>query len=312
MSKIPVVSRRRALMRALAAGAVAPMLPALAGTEAGSKVLRKPIPATGERIPVIGLGTSGVFEVGSSEAERRGPLQALAALQGLGNAMVDTSPMYGEAEQVIAELLPKLPEPSRFFLATKVWTRGKRAGIQQMNESSRLLGSATIDLMQVHNLVDWRTHVNTLRDWKAGGRIRYIGITHYREDAHDDLMRVMQALPDLDFVQVNYSLLEAAAERRLLPMALDRGIAIIANRPFARGGWFSLTRGRSLPAWATEQGIGSWAQFGLKWIVSHPGVTCSIPGTGNAKHMLDNMQAASGQLLDQATRERMRNYLRDI
>jgi diketogulonate reductase-like aldo/keto reductase len=311
MSNTPFDRRRRAVLRALAAGAATPMLPALAA-DAGNTVLRKPIPASGERLPVVGLGTSGVFEVGSSEAERRGPLQALAALQGLGNAMVDTSPMYGEAEQVIGELLPKLPRPAGFFLATKVWTRGKRAGVAQMNESSRLLGSATIDLMQVHNLVDWRTHVDTLREWKARGRIRYMGITHYRDDAHADLMRVMQALPDLDFVQVNYSLLEPAAENRLLPLALERGTAIIANRPFARGGWFRLTRGRSLPAWAAEAGIGSWAQFGLKWIVSHPAVTCTIPGTGNARHMLDNMQAASGQFLDQATRQRMRDYLQDI
>jgi diketogulonate reductase-like aldo/keto reductase len=312
MKDTPFDSRRRSLLRALAAGAATPLLPASAAANAGTGLLRKPIPASGERLPVVGLGTSGVFEVGSSEAERRGPLQALTALQGLGNAMVDTSPMYGEAERVIGELLPQLPEPSRFFLATKVWTRGKRAGIEQMNESARLLGSATLDLIQVHNLVDWRTHVDTLREWKVSGRIRYMGITHYREDAHDDLMRVMQAVPDLDFVQVNYSLLEPAAEQRLLPLARERGVAIIANRPFARGGWFRLTRGRDLPAWATELGIGSWAQFGLKWIVSHPAVTCTIPGTGNARHMLDNMQASSGQFLDRTTRQQMRDYLRDI
>jgi len=300
---------RRALLRALAAGAAAPLLPGIAGAAATQKIIHKPIPASGENLPVVGIGTSGVFEVGSSEAERQGPLEALAALQGLGNAMIDTSPMYGEAEQVIGDLLPLLPSPARFFMATKVWTRGRQRGIAQMQASMRLLRAPVIDLMQVHNLVDWRTHITTLRDWKARGMIRYIGITHYREDAHDDLMRVMQAVPDLDFVQVNYSLLEPAAEQRLLPLAQERGVAIIANRPFARGGWFSLTRGKALPAWAPEMGISSWAQFGLKWIVSHPAVTCTIPGTGKAKHMLDNMQAARGELADQPTRTRMQNHL---
>jgi diketogulonate reductase-like aldo/keto reductase len=217
--------------------------------------------------------------------------------------------MYGEAERVIGELLPRLPAPRDFFLATKVWINGRQPGIDQMNNSFRLLGTAVIDLMQIHNLVDWRTHIATLRDWKARGRIRYIGITHYHRGAHDDLMRVMQALPDLDFVQVNYSLLEPHADRHLLPMAQERSVAVIANRPFGGGGWFGITRGHPLPEWAQTRGIHSWAQFALKWVVSHPAITCAIPGTSNPKHMLDNMQAGRGILLDAATRERMQNLV---
>ena len=295
---------RRRFLQLLAAASSIPMT-ATAFASAETKPIRKPIPSSGERIPVIGVGTSGVFEVGESLAERQGPLEVLAALQQIDHAMIDTSPMYGEAEQVIGELLPLLPRRNNFFLATKVWTNGRRSGINQMNNSFRLLGTDRIDLMQIHNLVDWRTHLQTLRDWRAAARIRYIGITHYHERAHDDLAKVIRRIPDLDFLQVNYSLMEPEAERLLLPLCADRGIAVIANRPFARGSWFSLTRGRALPDWAQEMGIGSWAQFALKWIVSHPTITCSIPGTGKAKHMLDNMQAGMGGLPDQATRQRM-------
>ncbi|RME34904.1 MAG: aldo/keto reductase [Gammaproteobacteria bacterium] len=274
--------------------------------------IRKPIPSSGETLPVIGLGTSRVFDVSGSGAALDGLLEVLAALAAFDNAMIDTSPMYGEAERVVGELLPRLNRPVRFFLATKVWTRGREAGIAQMDRSFRLLGAKVIDLMQIHNLLDWRTHIGTLREWKAAGRIRYLGITHYREDAHDDLMRVMRELPDLDFLQVNYSLLEPAAERRLLPLARERGVAVIANRPFGRGAWFRRTRGRPLPEWVQEAGIGSWAQFALKWIVSHPAITCAIPATAKARHMLDNLQAARGSLPDEAMRRRMRELARTL
>jgi len=295
--------KRRRLLQLLAAAPSLPWLPVTASP--GAVTIRKAIPSSGEKIPVIGIGTSRVFEVGESQAERQGPLEALAALQRFDNAMIDTSPMYGEAEQVIGELLPLLPQPTKFFLATKVWTDGRQSGIDQMNASLRLLGTEQIDLMQIHNLVDWRTHIHTLRDWKAAGRIRYIGITHYHQGAHDDLADVIRQIPDLDFLQVNYSLMEPEAERQLLPMCADRGIAVIANRPFARGSWFSLTRGRKLPGWAHEMGIGSWAQFALKWTVSHPAIACAIPGTSKAKHMFDNMQAGMGELPNQAVRGRL-------
>ncbi len=308
MTKKPVDLKRRLLLQAIGALPVAGM--ARAGTP--PKTIRKRIPSSGELIPVIGLGTSGVFEVGGSAAERQGPLETLAVLQRLGNAVVDTSPMYDEAEQVIGELLPSLPVTPPFFLATKVWTRGRAAGMAQMENSFRLLGTDVIDLMQIHNLLDWRTHILTLREWKQQGRIRHIGITHYRDDAHDDLARVIRQLPDLDFVQLNYSLLEPAAEKWLLPLCAERGIAVIVNRPFVRGGWFSLTRGNPLPDWATELGIQSWAQFALKWVVSHPAVSCTIPGTGKAKHMLDNAQAGVGELLDARTRAHMQQFIREL
>lgn len=295
--------RRRRLLQLIAASGA---LPLAAGAKLDThQIMKKPIPSSGEKIPVIGIGTSRVFEVGASPTERQGPLEALAELQRFGNAMIDTSPMYGSAEQVIGDLLPRLPGTQAFFLATKVWTNGRQAGIEQMNRSFQRLGTQQIDLMQIHNLVDWRTHIHTLRDWKAEGRIRYIGITHYHEGAHDDLAEVIRQIPDLDFLQVNYSLMEPEAERRLLPLCADRGIAVIANRPFARGSWFSLTRGKPLPGWAGELGISSWAQFALKWIVSHPAITCAIPGTGKARHMRDNMQAGMGTLPDQAARRQM-------
>jgi len=309
MSNDIVNLKRRRLVQALCA---LPLSGSLLSAPSAQPLIRKAIPSSGELLPVIGLGTSGVFEVGDSASERQGPFETLVALQQLGNAMVDTSPMYDEAEQVIGELLPSLPAPAHFFLATKVWTRGRAAGIAQMNDSFRLLGTGVIDLMQIHNLLDWRTHILTLREWKLQGRIRYSGITHYRDDAHDELARVIQQLPDLDFVQVNYSLMEPAAEQQLLPMCAERGIAVIANRPFARGGWFSLTRGRPLPAWSGDYGIDSWAQFALKWIVSHPAVTCTIPGTGKRKHMLDNMQAGFGSLLEAPTRARMQRLMLDL
>ena len=313
MSNQPIDRKRRSLLRALGALPLVPgLLHAGSSSPGSSGIVRKQIPSSGEKIPVIGIGTSRVFEVSESRAERQGPLEALSALQQLGNAMIDTSPMYGEAEQVIGELMPLLPKPAGFFLATKVWTHGRQSGIEQMNNSLRLLGSDRIDLMQIHNLVDWRTHIETLREWKSQGRIRYIGITHYREDAHAELMDVMANIPDLDFVQVNYSLLEPAAEQRLLPMAGEHGVAVIANRPFGRGNWFNLTRGKTLPDWVKEMGISSWAQFALKWIVSHPAIICTIPGTGNARHMLDNIQVALTPLAMEHNRTRMTGLVKDL
>jgi len=306
MSDKTIDRKRRALLQAIG---TLPLAAGLARAGVPQDTIRKAIPASGETLPVIGIGTSRVFDVGDSEAELRGPLEALAALQSSGNAMIDTSPMYGEAERVIGELLPRLPARPDFFLATKVWIDGRQNGIEQMDNSFRLMGVKVIDLMQIHNLVDWRTHIGTLRDWKARGRIRYIGITHYHRGAHQELMRVMQALPDLDFVQVNYSLLEPEAAQHLLPMAQERSVAVIANRPFGGGRWFGMTRAHPLPDWVQALGIDSWAQFALKWVVSHPAITCAIPGTSNAKHMLDDMQAGRGILLDAETRERMQGFI---
>jgi diketogulonate reductase-like aldo/keto reductase len=212
--------------------------------------------------------------------------------------------MYGAAESVAGDLAADLGVTGRLFLATKVWTSGRQAGVTQMEQSLRRLRARRLDLMQIHNLLDWRTHLRTLRDWKAAGRIRYLGVTHYTAGAYDELERVLRDEP-LDFVQVNYSLGEREAERRILPLARDRGIAVLVNRPFAEGGLFQRVRGKALPAWAAEVDCESWAQIFLKWILAHPAVTCAIPATSRPQHLVDNMKAGLGRLPDAAARERM-------
>jgi diketogulonate reductase-like aldo/keto reductase len=216
--------------------------------------------------------------------------------------------MYGSSESVAGDLAVELKLQQRLFLATKVWTSGREAGIRQMEESFRRLRTQRMDLMQVHNLVDWRTHLATLRTWKDQGKIRYLGVTHYTAGAYDDLARVL-ASEELDFVQFNYSMAEREAERRLLPLAAERRLAVLINRPFAEGGLFKKVRGKPLPAWAKEIGCATWAQFFLKFIISHPGVTCAIPATSKVEHLVDNMQAGMEPLPDGAWRERMVKYV---
>ena len=212
--------------------------------------------------------------------------------------------MYGAAESVAGDLASELALVDRLFVATKVWTSGREAGIAQMERSLARLRRRRLDLMQIHNLLDWRTHLRTLRDWQQAGRLRYVGVTHYTASAYDELERVLRAEP-LDFVQVNYSLGEREAERRILPLARDRGIAVLVNRPFSEGGLFQRVRGQALPAWTAAFGCQSWAQFFLKWILAHPAVTCVIPATSRLEHLVDNMTAGVGSLPDDATRERM-------
>jgi diketogulonate reductase-like aldo/keto reductase len=266
--------------------------------------LSRPIPSTGETIPVVGLGTWRVFDVGSSPAER-GPLKdVLKNLVELGGRVVDSSPMYGAAESVVGDLAAELAITDKLFLATKVWTSGRDAGVAQMEQSLKRLRAQRLDLIQIHNLLDWRTHLKTLREWKAAGRIRYLGVTHYTSSAYDELERVLRA-ETLDFVQVNYSIGEREAERRILPLARDRGVAVLANRPFAEGGLFQRVRAQSVPSWAAEFDCDSWAQFFLKWILADPAVTCAIPGTSRPQHLADNVKAAMGKLPDRAMRDRM-------
>jgi len=222
----------------------------------------------------------------------------------LGGRVVDSSPMYGAAEAAVGDLATELGVREKLWVATKVWTTGRAAGIAQMERSLRLLRGKRLDLLQVHNLVDWQTHLSTLREWKDAGRIRYLGVTHYSAAGHEALERVMRA-EALDFVQLNYSLTEREAEQRLLPLARDRGIAILVNRPLAHGGLLSRVRGRRLPAWAAEVDCASWAQLFLKWILAHPAVTCVIPATSRLPHLEDNMQAGVGRLPAAATRERI-------
>jgi diketogulonate reductase-like aldo/keto reductase len=285
--------------RALLALTMAAAWPASA-----SSILDRPIPSSGERLPAVGLGTWRTFDVGAGGAER-GPLRdVLRRFVGLGGRVIDSSPMYGTAESVVGDLAGELAITETLFLATKVWTSGREAGIAQMEQSLRRLRARRLDLMQIHNLLDWRTHLATLRDWKAAGRIRYLGVTHYTASAYDELVRVLRSEP-LDFVQVNYSLGEREAERRILPLTRERGIAVLVNRPFSEGGLFRRVRGRPLPPWAAELDCESWAQFFLKWILAHPAVTCVIPGTSRPEHVVDNLRAGAGRLPDAATRERM-------
>ena len=266
--------------------------------------LTRPIPSTGETIPAVGLGTWQTFDVGAAASERDPLREVLRRFADAGGRVVDSSPMYGAAESVVGDLAADIQVADRLFLATKVWTSGREAGIAQMEQSLRRMRAKRLDLMQIHNLLDWRVHLKTLRDWKQAGRIRYLGVTHYTASAFDELERVLRAEP-LDFVQINYSLGERDAERRILPLARDRGIAVLVNRPFSAGGLFSSVRGRPLPAWATELGYESWAHVFLKWILAHPAVTCVIPATRRPEHLADNMKAGLGALPDPPTRERL-------
>src|SRR5262249_49971159 len=222
----------------------------------------------------------------------------------LGGRVIDSSPMYGSAETVSGRLAQETGVASRLFVATKVWTSGRQAGIRQMEDSMRKLRVERLDLMQVHNLVDASTHLPTLREWKKAGRVRYIGVTHYHAGAHRDLEKVIKP-GDIDFVQVNYSLAEPDADRSLLAVAADTRTAVIVNRPFAEGAMFGRVKGKPLPDWAKEIGCASWAQYFLKWILGHPAVTCAIPGTRNAKHVADNLGAGSGAIPDEPTRKKM-------
>ena len=273
-------------------------------TSATSALLTRAIPSTGEKIPVIGLGTSRVFDAGLSAAERQPLEEVLALLVKHGGKLVDTSPMYGRAEAVTGEIAARLKLHDSLFLATKVWTTGKQEGIKQMERSSELLGTKKLDLIQVHNLIDLETQLATLREWKKTGRVRYTGITHYTEGSQAEVARVLEKEP-VDFVQINYSLMEREAENRVFPVAKERGVAVIVNRPFGRGDLFDRVRGKALPNWAAEIDCKSWAQFFLKWIVANPVVTCAIPATSKPHHMEDNMQACHGRLPDEKMRQRM-------
>jgi aryl-alcohol dehydrogenase-like predicted oxidoreductase len=257
-------------------------------------------------LPVIGLGTWSVFDVGPGQAERAGLGAIVRALLEGGGATIDSSPMYGRAEGVVGDLLREGGLRPGVFLATKVWTRGRSAGVEQMERSMRLLGADTIDLMQVHNLVDHAVHLDTLRGWQREGRVRYVGVTHYTPTAFAELERVLRQ-ERLDFVQLNYAIDDREAEQRLLPLARERGIAVIVNRPFGGGSLFAKLRGKALPGVAVDLGCANWAQLSLKYVLGHPAVTCVIPATGNAAHLSDNLAAGDGPLPDDAQRAQIRD-----
>ncbi len=278
---------------------------------AASGPLARRVPKTGEAIPAVGLGTWQVFDVASDAKEKAQARETLKVFVELGGRVIDSSPMYGSSESVTGELAAALGVKAELFVATKVWTSGKQAGVRQMEDSMRKLRVERLDLMQVHNLVDAPTQLATLREWKNSGRVRYLGVTHYHAGAHAELEKIIRP-GDIDFVQVNYSLAEPEADRRLLAAAADSRTAVIVNRPFAEGSMFRRVRDKPLPAWAKEIGCASWAQFFLKWILAHPSVTCAIPGTRNPKHVADNLGAGSGPLPDEAMRRRMSVYFESL
>jgi diketogulonate reductase-like aldo/keto reductase len=296
--------RRRALGMLAGVPAALAMNPAMSASDS---LITRPIPSTGERLPVIGLGTWQTFDVGGDE-RARGPLrEVLSVMAKDGAKLIDSSPMYGSSESVVGDLVSELGLRERLFIATKVWTSGREEGVRQMEQSFRRMRVTRMDLMQIHNLLDATTHTRTLAQWKQDGRVRYVGITHYTSSAYREVERWLKG-GNYDFLQINYSLDEPEAAERLLPLAQDKGAAVIVNRPFGKGSMFRRTRGKSIPDWARELGITSWAQFFLKWIVAHPAVTCAIPGTSKAEHMRDNLGAAHGTLPDAATRDRMAKY----
>lgn len=262
---------------------------------------RRRIPASGELVPMIGLGTSRTFNV-DPETGVDPLVDVMRSFLATGGTVIDSSPMYGRAEGVVGVLLERLGRDDVFF-ATKVWTdEGREAGETQMRESMRLMHAPLIDLMQVHNLVAWQTHLPVLREWKQAGRIRYIGVT----EMHDfDVVERLMLDEDLDFIQIPYSVADRQVEDRVLPAALDTGTAVLVMRPFERGRLFGRVGGKALPAWAVELGCTSWAQVFLKFVLGHPAVTCPIPATSKVHHLLDNMTAGTGPLPDEATRRKI-------
>jgi diketogulonate reductase-like aldo/keto reductase len=296
-------SRRQFLKTSGAASLLYSLAPGFT-LAAESTVIKKTIPSSGERLSVIGLGTSRTFDVDSDNAVTSPLMEVMQAFFDNGGQLIDSSPMYGSAEAVTGALVKQATNKQGLFTATKVWTYGRDEGIRQMERSMQRLGVDQIDLMQIHNLRDWKTHIDTLADWKAEGRIRYIGITTSHGRYHDELEAILQQLP-LDFVQFSYNILNRTVEQRLLPIARDKGIATLINRPYQRGSLFRKVKGKPLPAWAAEFDCASWGQFFLKFIAAHPAVTCIIPATSKLKHMVDNMAAGYGRLPDEATRQRM-------
>ena len=298
-----LISRRRAA-RVVGLTALAAFVPAARLLGASQSLLLRPIPKTGEKIPLIGLGSAVSFDVPSRSPQAQQVEKVISLFARHGGKLIDTSPAYGNAESLIGEFGYKLGLRDSLFFATKVWTRSVEEGVAQMERSLQRLRRRTIDLIQVHNLANLDREMNSLREWKAKGKLRYTGITYSEDRGHGEVERAMR-LQKPDFVQINYSLMERAADRRILPLASDMGMGVIINRPFGGGGIFQVISSKPLPQWAGEFDCRSWAQFLLKWIVSHPAVTCAIPATNNPEHLVDNMGACVGRLPDAKMRARM-------
>ncbi len=299
-----MINRRQCMQLGAGLTALGPLLSMPAGGEDTSPLITKPIPGSGEHIPVIGMGTSSTFDV---EGDAENLAQLTTVMQAFfdgGGKIIDSSPMYGKAESRVGDVLRALQPAPAIFAATKVWTNGEQEGIAQMEESARRMQVARFDLIAVHNLKDWRTHLATLKEWKDEGKVRYIGITTSHGRNHEEFLQVMASEP-LDFVQFSYNIEDRVAEQKLLPLARDRGIATMINRPYQRGALFGKSRGQPLPDVARDIDCDSWGQFFLKFITSHPAATCVIPATSKLQHMQDNMKANFGPLPDSRQREEM-------
>jgi len=306
-------NRREFLCKLLGLAGLASMPPLLMmpnAVAAANAILRN-IPKTQEKLPVIGMGSHRTFDVSGDPDQLENLTKVLNAFFSNGGALIDSSPMYGNAEKILGDVLAQVTNKSHLFAATKVWTDGKQEGIEQMLRSMQRMRVKRMDLMQIHNLRDWETHLQTLKEWKEQGKIRYIGITTSHGRDHDELISILKKEP-FDFVQFSYNVLNREVERYLLPLAQDKGIATIINRPFQKGNLFRLTKGKALPSWASQCDCGSWAQVFLKFVVSHPAVTCIIPATSKVKHMTDNMQAGFGQLPDAKLRQTMIKYMESL
>lgn len=299
---------RRRFIKVSAAGSALAILPwpvTGLGAARGDDVIRRRIPATGEEVPVAGMGTYRTFDINTDDSEARQRMtEVMRRFLDGGGRVIDSSPMYGRSEAAVGEIASELEATDQLWMATKVWTHGRDDGIEQMERSLERMGVATMDLMQIHNLMDFETHLATLKRWKDQGRVRYIGATHYVASRHDDLARLIEKYP-LDFVQFNYNVLERNAEDRLLPACADNGVATLINEPFEQGRLFSRVKGRELPDWADEIGARTWAQLFLKFLIGHPAVTAVIPATSDPEHAAENVAAGRGAVPDAAMRERM-------
>ena len=302
---------RRHFLASMAAVVLVPCPGVGFAAGAPGPILRRPIPGTGEQLPVIGMGSWITFDVGKDRGLRDDRVEVLQTFFEMGGGIVDSSPMYGSSQEVIGYCLARIADKRSLFSATKVWTWLQSRGAGQIEESKRLWGVERFDLMQIHNLLNWQGHLETLLAHKAQARIRYIGVTTSHGRRHDTMEKVMAEQP-LDFVQLTYNILDRRAERRLLPLAAERGLAVIANRPFRRGDLFDYFARHPLPEWAGEFDCANWAQFFLKFVVSHPAVTCAIPATSRVDHMQENMGALYGRLPDHKMRERMIRYVENL
>ena len=303
----PDLSRRSLIKLLLALGVCNPLLSGLVNSASQQRQLKN-IPSSSEKLPVIGLGTSRTFDILNQPEKLDALSEVMQLFFNQQGSLIDSSPMYGEAENVIGKLLKNIQQPHPLFAASKVWTDGKQAGIEQIQTSRNLWGIKRFDLMQIHNLRDWKTHINTLNNMKAEGQIRYTGITTSHGRFHNELISLLQH-QTFDFIQLSYNILDREVENRLLPLAIDKGIAVITNRPYQRGELFRKVKSKPLPDWASDINVNSWGQFFLKFIVSHPAVTCAIPATTKAKHLLDNMGAQFGPLADEKMRNEMIHYI---